>query len=56
VNDDYDFPYSEVIKVDDDYYLFQGETGDELTMFRSVDDLLMCERDQVQKMLGGKNR
>jgi len=40
--------HSTIVTVDDEEYLFQGDVDDELTMFRSVDELLECERDNVQ--------
>jgi len=40
-----------LIEVNDDHYLLNGEPSDELYMIRSVDELLECERDEVQKML-----
>jgi hypothetical protein len=42
-----------LIEVNDDKYLLNGEPSDEIYMIRSVDELLECERDNVQKMLGG---
>jgi len=44
-----------LLEVDGDRYLMNGEPSDELYMIRSVDDLLECERDEVQKMLGEVN-
>jgi len=40
-----------LIEVNDDRYLMNGEPSDEIYMIRSVDELLECERDEVQKML-----
>jgi len=49
----YNNPYSksDVITVDGDQYLMQGDTDDEIVMFRDVDDLLECERDPVNLMM-----
>jgi len=53
----YDEAYSCVYKLEGDLHLNQygrGETSEEyIWMDRSVDELLECERDEVQKMLGG---
>jgi len=40
-----------LIEVNDDRYLMNGEPSDEIYMIRSVDELLECERDEVQRML-----
>lgn len=50
----YDSVYSSVIEVDGVDYLVQGRAEDELIMFREVDNLLECERDNVQLMMGEK--
>jgi len=49
---DYGGSYSEIVEVDGTDYLVQGRVDDHLTMFRPVNDLLECERDTVQKMMG----
>lgn len=49
--------YSTIITVDQKKYLVQGDIDDQILMFRTVNELLECERDNVQKMLdGGKNQ
>jgi len=40
-----------LLEVDGDQYLMNGKPSDEIYMIRSVDELLECERDEVQKML-----
>jgi hypothetical protein len=53
VNYDVDGPGDAyLLEVDGDRYLMNGEPSDEIYMIRSVDELLECERDEVQKMLG----
>jgi len=47
----YNSSYSSVVEIDGTEYLIQGKVDDELTMFRSVDNLLECERDAVQCMM-----
>jgi len=44
--------HSKIVNVDDQDYLFQGEIDDPLTMFRSVDELLECEKSNVNRMMG----
>lgn len=44
--------HSKIVDVDDQDYLFQGEVDDPLTMFRPVNELLECEKDNVTKMMG----
>jgi hypothetical protein len=52
VNYDVDGPGDAyLIEVNDDQYLLNGEPSDDIYMIRSVDDLLECERDNVQRML-----
>jgi hypothetical protein len=52
VNYDVDGPGDAyLIEVNDDQYLLNGKPSDEIYMIRSVDELLECERDEVQKML-----
>lgn len=47
-----DSSYSAVYKVDGEYFLYQGDADEgELQMWRHIDDLLECERDNVQKMM-----
>lgn len=46
--------HSKIVTVDNEYNLYQGEPGDEIQMLRSIDDVLECERDNIQKMLGEK--
>lgn len=50
----YSDPYNtnHVVEIDDTDYLVQGKVEDPITMFREVDDLLECERDNVQLMMG----
>jgi len=40
-----------LLEVDGDRYLMNGELSDELYMIRSIDELLECERDEMQRML-----
>jgi len=40
-----------LLEVDGDRYLMNGEPSDEIYMIRSIDELLECERDEVQRML-----
>jgi len=40
-----------LLEVDGDQYLMNGEPSDEIYMIRSINELLECERDEVQKML-----
>jgi len=49
----YDNPYgnSYIVEIDETDYLVQGKVEDSLTMFREIDDLLECERDNVQKLM-----
>ena len=42
-----------ILDIDDTLYLVQGRVVDEITMFRPIKELLECERDQIQKALGG---
>lgn len=50
---DYNYRYgkTDIVEEDGETYLFQGDTDDELIMFRQVDTLLECERDAVQQMI-----
>jgi len=53
----YDAPYSFVYRTQEDIYLRQytreeDDPDTRIVMDRSVEDLLECERDRVQKMLG----
>lgn len=48
---DYEAPYNEVAKVDDEYYLVQDGELFEEPMVRSINQLLEPEKDEVQKML-----
>jgi len=56
-----DFPEYELLGpnniVDDDEttYLVQGRVDDSIIMFRSVNELLECERDPIQKVLASDN-
>lgn len=43
--------YSTVVDIGDDTYLVQGAIEDPIVMFRTVDELLECERDNVQLMM-----
>lgn len=47
--------HSKIVEIDGTDYLIQGKVDDPLTMFRSIDELLECERGNVDKMLGGQN-
>lgn len=40
-----------LIENENKLYLMSGEPSDEICMIRSVDELLECERDNVQRML-----
>jgi len=40
-----------LLEIDDEDCLWQGGVDDEITMFRSVDELLECERDAIQPHL-----
>lgn len=53
---EYEDPYSSVVEIDEDLYLVQGKINDPIVMFRELDKLLECERDQVQKYLGNHER
>ena len=44
---------SDIVNIDDTKYLVQGRVDDEITMFRPINELLECERDNIQKALGG---
>jgi len=48
----YSDPYNHIVEIDDEDYLVQGRVDDPITMFRTVDDLLECERDNVNVMMG----
>lgn len=53
MSDDYHYRgnyHSQIITVEDTDYLVQGQVTDTLHMSRPVDELLECERDNVQKM------
>jgi len=41
-----------IISIDDTEYLVQGKVDDTITMFRPVNDLLECERDTIQEVMG----
>lgn len=43
--------FNEVVKIQDEYYLVQDGDLLEEPFARSIDDLLECERDNVQLML-----
>jgi len=47
-----DYSHSHIVELDGEDYLVQGSINDELTMFRPISELLECERDNVNKMLG----
>jgi len=52
--DSYDLAgQSDIVNIDDTKYLVQGRVDDEITMFRPINELLECERDNIQKALGG---
>ena len=52
--DSYDLAGSnDIVNIDDTRYLVQGRVDDEITMFRPINELLECERDNIQKALGG---
>lgn len=40
-----------ILDVEDSEYLVQGKVDDELVMFREIDELLECERDEIQKYI-----
>ena len=44
---------NDIVNIDDTRYLVQGRVDDEITMFRPINELLECERDNIQKALGG---
>lgn len=47
-----DYSHTDIIEVNDTQYLVQGDLTDAITMFRDVNDLLECERDNINVMLG----
>lgn len=49
---DYESEYSSIVEINGDRYLVQGDSDDEIWMFRDINELLECERDNVQKMMG----
>jgi len=52
--DSYDLAGSnDIVNIVDTRYLVQGRVDDEITMFRPINELLECERDNIQKALGG---
>lgn len=51
---DYEPVYNELATVDDETYLVQDGELLEQPMIRDVNDLLECERDKVQKLIGEK--
>lgn len=56
MTDDYRFDnnyYGHIINIDEDEMYIQGKVDDPITMFRSTDDLLECEREPIQKLKGG---
>ena len=44
---------NDIVYIDDTKYLVQGRVDDKITMFRPINELLECERDNIQKALGG---
>lgn len=55
MTDEYRFDnnyYGHIINVDEDELYIQGRIEDPLTMFRDLDNLLECERDNVQVLKG----
>ena len=44
--------YGDIITVNGDEQYFQGRVDDPIVMFRSTDELLECERNNVQKLQG----
>jgi len=44
---------NDIVNIDDTKYLVQGRVDDKITMFRPINELLECERDNIQKALGG---
>jgi len=45
-----DYTGTDLFDVNGTDYLSNGDLDDPLTMFREVEDLLECEKDNVQKM------
>lgn len=43
--------YGKIVSIDDTDYLVQGKPDDPLTMFRTVNELLECERDNAQRLM-----
>lgn len=42
--------HSKIVDLKNETYLVQGRIDDPLTMFRPVEQVLECEKDEVQKM------
>jgi len=47
-----DYSHTDIIEIDDQDYLVQGDLQDAITMFRPVNDLLECERSNVNVLMG----
>lgn len=52
MSDDYSENYNSLMEIDDDMYLVQDGDLFESPMYRDIEDVLECERDAVQEMLG----
>lgn len=48
--------HSKIVEIDGEDYLIQGKVEDPITMYRTLDKLLECERDNIQKRLGGAKK
>jgi len=47
-----DYSHTDLVTVNDDLYLVQGDLTDSIVMYREITDLLECERDSVNVMMG----
>lgn len=47
-----DYSHTDIVEIDETKYLVQGDLQDAITMFRPITELLECERDNVNVMLG----
>jgi len=45
-------PDTDIMEINGEYYLIQGDLDDKITVWRKVSDLFEIERDEIQKMLG----
>jgi len=50
----YSDPYNSnhIVEIDNEDYLIQGKVDDPITMFRDVNELLECERSNVNVLMG----